>query len=62
MKDWTGNSKSVHVILGASNHSEGERANDDYYATPPSAVEALLSCESFNHYILEPAVGGGAHR
>lgn len=45
--------------IAASNHSEGERADKDYYCTPPNAVEELLKRESFNPYILEPAVGGG---
>jgi len=58
-KDWKGNSTSVYANLAASNHSEEDRADKDYYATPPSAVEELLRRESFNHYILEPAVGGG---
>lgn len=58
-KDWTGNSTSVYANLAASNHSEEDRADKDYYATPPFAVEELLKRESFNHYILEPAVGGG---
>ena len=58
-KDWTGNSKSVHTILGASNHSVDERAENDYYATPPQAVEELLKRESFNQYIWEPACGAG---
>ena len=59
MKDWNGNSKSLFSTLGASNHSVEERANEDYYCTPPQAVEDLLKREKFNHYILEPAVGGG---
>lgn len=42
MKDWTGNKKSTFVILGASNHSEGERENNDYYATDPKALEVFL--------------------
>ena len=58
-KDWSGNTKSVFVNLAASNHSDDDRACQDYYATPPMAVEELLKRESFNHYILEPAVGGG---
>lgn len=58
-KDWTGNSKSVHTILGASNHSIEERAENDYYATPPQAVEELLKRESFNQYVWEPACGAG---
>ena len=58
-KDWTGNSTSVYANLAASNHSGEDRADKDYYATPPMAVEELLKREEFNHYILEPAVGGG---
>ena len=60
MKDWTGNKTSVFSTLAASSHSKDERANDDYYCTPPQAVEELLKREQFSHYILEPAVGGGS--
>lgn len=60
MKDWTGNKTSVYANLGASSHSDTERENNDYYATPPSAVEELLKREKFCHYVLEPAVGGGS--
>ena len=42
MKDWSGNSKSAYAVLGASNHSEGEREVDDYYATDPKALEVFL--------------------
>lgn len=42
MKDWTGNNKSTYVMLGASNHTDKERQNDDYYATNPHALELLL--------------------
>ena len=42
MKDWTGNKKSTFVTLGASNHSDGERENNDYYATDPKALEIFL--------------------
>lgn len=46
--------------LGASNHSISEREQDDWYATPPEAMEELLKIESFDKdTILEPAVGGG---
>lgn len=60
MKDWTGNKTSVFSTLAASSHSKDKRANDDYYCTQPQAVEELLKREQFNHYILEPAVGGGS--
>lgn len=58
-KDWTGNSKAVYSTLAASNHSETERVDNDYYATPPKAVEELLKREQLNHYVWECAVGGG---
>lgn len=59
MKDWNGNATSIYATHGASNHSSGERAELDYYATDPEAVEKLLEREKFCHYILEPACGGG---
>ena len=56
-KDWTGNSGSVYGTLGASNHSEKEREENDYYATSPKAVEMLLEQETFAHNIWECAAG-----
>lgn len=58
-QDWTGNSRSTYSTLGASNHSSEDRQEDDFYATDPKAVEALLKVEKFSHYILEPACGMG---
>ena len=43
--------------LGASNLSITDRADYDFYATPPSAVEMLLEKESFSNKIWEPAAG-----
>ena len=57
-KDWNGNAKSIFATHGASNHSDSDRAELDYYATDPEAVGKLLDVESFNHYIFEPACGG----
>lgn len=57
-KDWTGNTTSIFSTHGASNHSDADRAELDYYATDPEAVEMLLDVETFSHYILEPACGG----
>ena len=37
-KDWTGNKNSIFKTLGASNHTEKERQNEDYYATDPEAI------------------------
>lgn len=41
-KDWTGNKATTFVQLGASNHSDKERENNDYYATDPHSLELLL--------------------
>lgn len=41
-KDWTGNKNSIFKTLGASNHTNKERQNEDYYATDPVAAEWLL--------------------
>lgn len=59
MNDWTGNNKSIFVCNGASNHSEGERQQHDYYATEPRAVEVLLEQETFSPYVWECACGEG---
>lgn len=58
-KDWKGNSRSIYACLGASNHVEEEREQDDYYATHPKAVEMLLELEEFSDNILEPSCGEG---
>jgi hypothetical protein len=57
--DWIGNAKSAFVCNGASNHSEAERQNEDYYATEPKAVELLLEQEIFSPYVWECACGEG---
>lgn len=59
MKDWTGNQNSIYKTLGASNHTEEERQENDYYATEPKAVEILLENESFNNVVWECACGEG---
>lgn len=57
--DSGGNVKTTWVALGATNHSERERESNDYYATPPIAVNELLKVETFTETVYEPAVGGG---
>lgn len=47
----------MYGALGASNHSETEREENDYYATSPKAVELLLEQETFAHDIWECAAG-----
>ena len=58
-KDWSGNGKSIYVTLGASNHVEEERQEDDFYATDPKAARLLLELEDFDHNIWECACGEG---
>lgn len=57
-KDWTGNKNSIFKTLGASNHTEKEREQDDYYATDPIAVKYLLELEDFDN-VLECSCGEG---
>lgn len=47
-KDWTGNSNSIWKTLGASNHTDKERENKDFYATDPLAAELLLQIEDID--------------
>ena len=58
-KDWGGGSAAVFKTLGASNHADGERQREDYYATEPKATEWLCRLEQFDGRILEPACGEG---
>ena len=57
--DWIGNSKSIYVCNGASNHTTAERQKHDYYATDPKATELLLEQVVFNKNIWECACGEG---
>lgn len=64
-KDWTGNSKSTFVTLGASNHVEHDRAENDFYSTDPQALELFLDKIKednikLNNSIWECACGNGA--
>lgn len=58
-KDWVGGSAAVFKTLGASNHADGERQREDYYATEPKATEWLCMLEQFDGKILEPSCGEG---
>lgn len=58
-KDWTGDGNSIYKTIGASNHTNEERAENDYYATDPKCLERLLEYETFSPYIWECACGGG---
>ncbi len=58
-KDWTGSTSTAFRIIGASSHSEGERQEDDYYATEPSSINDLFQYETFSPTIWEPCCGQG---
>lgn len=58
-KDWSGNSRSTFTCLGASNHSLHQRADHDYYATDPIALELLAKKINLPRVICEPACGEG---
>ncbi len=58
-KDWLGNKVSTFKNIGASNHTDKERAEYDYYATEPKAAELLLEVEPELSYIWECACGEG---
>ena len=58
-KDWTGNSRSAHAILGARNYAQNERETNDYYATEPKAARLLMEAETFSPLIWECACGEG---
>lgn len=49
----------IYRTMGASNHTQKSRAEQDFYATDPKAVELLLAQERFSKCILEPACWEG---
>lgn len=60
-KDWIGNKNSIFKTLGASNHTEKERQNEDYYATDPIAIDVLIKDGgvTFTKPVWECACGEG---
>lgn len=57
MKDWNGNGNSIWKILGASNHTDKERQNEDYYATDPITIDKLVKAIKLPKFIWECACG-----
>lgn len=51
---------ATFTIIGASNHTEENRQEDDFYATDPIALKALLEVFSFDDFIWECACGNGS--
>lgn len=58
-KDWTGNSRSAHAVIGAHNYTQYDRETNDYYATEPKAAHLLMAVEKFSPSIWECACGEG---
>lgn len=58
-KDKNKKTHDVHVILASSNHTDEKRSDNDFYATPPSAVRKLLELETFSSNVWEPCCGMG---
>lgn len=58
-KDWTGNARTAHAILGARNHALNEREQNDYYATEPKAATLLMQLEDLSPLVWECACGEG---
>ena len=64
MKDWIGNKATTFATLGASNHSETERAENDFYSTDPHSLKIFLDALDrdgikLHDNIWEPACGQG---
>lgn len=60
-KDWNGNKNSLYITLGASNHTDKERQEDDFYATDPIAIDKLFKAVKFapDYHFWECACGQG---
>ena len=53
---------SLFKTIGATNHTEKERQNEDYYATDPIAAKLLLEIETINKNIpIWECASGGNH-
>lgn len=58
-KDWSGNGKSTFITIGASNHTDKEREEHDFYATSPVAIDRLVRSFELPKKIWECACGTG---
>lgn len=59
-KDWKGDTNSVYKIIGASNHAvDGERQEEDFYATSPSVLDLFSKFYDIPKNILECSAGAG---
>lgn len=53
------NKKSIYNTIGASNHTDKEREENDFYATDPISIDKLLKVEKPFKHIYECATGEG---
>ena len=59
MLDWNGNKNSIFKTLGASNHADHDRAERDFYATEPIAIDKLKKVYNIPKNIIEICAGNG---
>lgn len=59
MKDWTGNGNSIYKTIGATNHTDKEREQYDFYATDPIAIDKLMDMVIVHDNVWECACGKG---
>ena len=58
-KDWVGNANSLYKIIGASNHTDKEREQNDFYATEPITIDKLSKVFEIPKFIIEISAGNG---
>ena len=58
-KDWGGNKRTTYAQLGASNHCDHERQNEDFYATDSIAIDKLKAVYDIPKNIIEVSAGNG---
>lgn len=58
-KNWGGNKRTTYAQLGASNHCDHERQNEDFYATSSEAIDKLKAVYDIPKNIVEISAGNG---
>lgn len=59
MNDSVNNQRAKFMMVGASNHTDNERQNEDYYATDPIAIDGLKKVFDIPQNVWECACGEG---
>ena len=59
MRDWTGNKRSAHAMIGSFVGAHSVREEHDYYATDPNALASLLKQKQLPRVVYECACGTG---